>query len=72
MSEPETAGDVDPRATPGHIAELLGQVPTGLLIDGGWRPAETGQTFGVSDPATGQPLLRVADASPADALAGLA
>ena len=24
MSEPETAGDVDPRATPGHIAELLG------------------------------------------------
>ncbi len=72
MSEPETVGDVDPRATPGHIAELLGQVPTGLLIDGGWRPAETGQTFGVSDPATGQPLLRVADASPADALAGLA
>ncbi|WP_332603526.1 hypothetical protein [Arthrobacter sp. S2(2024)] len=31
---------------------LLARVPTGLLIDGEWRPAASGKTFDVEDPAT--------------------
>jgi succinate-semialdehyde dehydrogenase / glutarate-semialdehyde dehydrogenase len=50
---------------------LLAEVPTGLLIDGAWRPAASGDTFTVIDPATGQPLAEVADASPADGIAAL-
>ncbi|MCA0293954.1 MAG: NAD-dependent succinate-semialdehyde dehydrogenase [Actinobacteria bacterium] len=50
---------------------LLDAVPTGLLIGGQWRDASTGARFGVDDPATGQQLTTVADASPADAMAAL-
>lgn len=51
--------------------ELLGSVRTGLLIDGAWRPAASGKTFDVEDPATGKVLLSVADASPEDGMAAL-
>jgi succinate-semialdehyde dehydrogenase/glutarate-semialdehyde dehydrogenase len=44
----------------------------GLLIDGQWRPAEGGKTFSVDDPATGDVVGEVADASPADAAAAVA
>ncbi len=44
----------------------VGDVPTGLLIDGEWRP--TARSMEVTDPATGQPLSSIADASVADAL----
>ncbi|KAD3515219.1 aldehyde dehydrogenase family protein [Arthrobacter yangruifuii] len=47
-------------------AELLAQVPTGLLIDGQWRDAAGGRTFDVEDPATGKTLLSIADASAGD------
>ena len=47
-------------------AELLAQVPTGLLIDGQWRDASGGRTFDVEDPATGKVLLSIADASTED------
>ena len=47
-------------------AELLAQVPTGLLIDGQWRDAAGGRTFDVEDPATGKVLLSIADASTED------
>ena len=50
---------------------LLESVPTGLLIDGVWRPAEGGATLEVHDPATGRVLGRVADGSPADGVAAL-
>ena len=50
---------------------LLESVPTGLLIDGRWRPAEGGATLEVHDPATGRVLGRVADGSPADGMAAL-
>ena len=50
---------------------LLESVPTGLLIDGRWRPAEGGATLEVHDPATGRVLGRVADGSPADGVAAL-
>jgi succinate-semialdehyde dehydrogenase/glutarate-semialdehyde dehydrogenase len=51
---------------------LAGSVPTGLLVDGGWRPATGGATFAVEDPATGETLAEVADAAPQDGLAALA
>lgn len=50
-----------------HIDEL----PTGLLIDGEWRDASDGATFGVIDPATGETLLTIADASREDGLAAV-
>ena len=43
-----------------------------LLIDGDWRPAESGHTLEVENPATGEPLCTVADAGPGDAEAALA
>ncbi len=51
--------------------ELLARVPDGLFIGGQWRQAETGRTLEVHDPATGEVILRIADASPADGMAAL-
>lgn len=42
-----------------------------LFVDGKWVDASGGRTFGVTDPATGQTLCAVADASPADARTAL-
>lgn len=53
---------------PAAVAE---RVPTGLLVDGTWRPAASGATFAVTDPATTDTILEVADAGPDDALAAL-
>ncbi|MHA7304996.1 NAD-dependent succinate-semialdehyde dehydrogenase [Arthrobacter sp. TMN-49] len=50
---------------------LLASVPTGLLINGQWRSAASGRTFGVEDPATGNVLLEIADAGAADGAAAL-
>jgi succinate-semialdehyde dehydrogenase / glutarate-semialdehyde dehydrogenase len=46
-------------------------VPNELLIAGQWRPAGSGASFAVADPASGQTLARIADAGPADAVAAL-
>jgi succinate-semialdehyde dehydrogenase/glutarate-semialdehyde dehydrogenase len=46
-------------------------VPTGLFIGGEWRPAPAGAVFDVMDPATGEALCSVADASASDAVAAL-
>ncbi|HEX5495404.1 MAG TPA: NAD-dependent succinate-semialdehyde dehydrogenase [Mycobacteriales bacterium] len=43
-------------------------LPTLLFVDGKWVPAESGATFDVLDPATGQVLATVADAEVADGL----
>jgi succinate-semialdehyde dehydrogenase/glutarate-semialdehyde dehydrogenase len=51
--------------------DVVSRVETGLLIGGRWRPATGGGTFVVEDPATGEPLCEVSDATPADALAAL-
>ncbi|EOM75749.1 NAD-dependent succinate-semialdehyde dehydrogenase [Rhodococcus rhodnii] len=51
--------------------QLLRSLPTRLYLGGTWRDAENAATFAVSDPATGERLLDVADASPADAQAAL-
>lgn len=50
---------------------LAAHLPTGLLIDGRWRPATGGGTFPVEDPGTGETLFDVADATADDALAAL-
>ena len=49
----------------------LEQVPTQLFIGGEWRDASGGATVGVEDPATGETLVAVADATPEDATAAL-
>ncbi|MCW1249862.1 NAD-dependent succinate-semialdehyde dehydrogenase [Acaricomes phytoseiuli] len=57
--------------SPERISALLAEVPTGLLIDGQWRPAASGQRFAVENPATGEVLVEIADAGAADAAAAL-
>jgi succinate-semialdehyde dehydrogenase / glutarate-semialdehyde dehydrogenase len=51
---------------------VLEGVPTELYIDGRWRPATGAGTLPVEDPSTGETLVEVADAQPADALDALA
>ncbi len=50
---------------------VLDSVPPRLFVDGAWVDAEGGATLPVEDPATGQVIARVADASPKDALRAL-
>jgi succinate-semialdehyde dehydrogenase/glutarate-semialdehyde dehydrogenase len=50
---------------------VVADVPTGLLIDGEWRPAASGRTVAVTDPATGAVLAEVADGDYRDGLAAL-
>lgn len=52
-------------------SDLIRSTPTELLVDGAWRPAASGATFAVADPATGETLTHVADAAAADGLAAL-
>jgi len=49
-------------------AEAIG-APTQLIIAGRWMDASDGQTFEVHDPATGEVIASVADASVEDGLA---
>jgi succinate-semialdehyde dehydrogenase / glutarate-semialdehyde dehydrogenase len=51
---------------------VLEGVPTELYIGGRWRAATGSGTLPVEDPSTGETLVEVADAQPADALAALA
>ena len=49
----------------------LPAVPTQLYINGEWVPSSDGTTFAVTDPATGEVLANVADATPADGMRAL-
>src|SRR4051794_15656586 len=40
---------------------VLESVPDGLLIDGKWRPAASGRTLDVQDPATGAGIKTIAE-----------
>jgi succinate-semialdehyde dehydrogenase/glutarate-semialdehyde dehydrogenase len=51
--------------------DLLAKVPTGLFIGGEWQGAEGGGRLPVFDPATGDVLVEIADAAPADGLRAL-
>lgn len=53
-------------------AEISAKVPTELYIGGRWVPSSDGGRFDVSDPATGQVVASVADATVADGLAAVA
>ena len=46
-------------------------IQTDLLIGGTWRPAVGGERIDVLDPATGEPIAAVADASPEEARAAV-
>ena len=59
------AVETDPRQA------VVARVPTGLYIRGEWREATGGGTLAVEDPATGQELARIADATAGDATAAL-
>jgi succinate-semialdehyde dehydrogenase / glutarate-semialdehyde dehydrogenase len=50
---------------------VLGKVSTGLFIGGEWREGSDGKTIDVEDPATGQVLTSVADATLEDGVAAL-
>ncbi|MBW9110480.1 NAD-dependent succinate-semialdehyde dehydrogenase [Microbacterium trichothecenolyticum] len=52
-------------------SELLASVPDGLLIGGQWRAASGGKTLKVYDPATGEVVKEIANASPEDGKAAL-
>ncbi|MDC0767214.1 NAD-dependent succinate-semialdehyde dehydrogenase [Streptomyces sp. HD] len=45
---------------------VVRDVPKQLFIGGAWQDAESGRTLSVDNPATGEELCQVADASPAD------
>jgi succinate-semialdehyde dehydrogenase/glutarate-semialdehyde dehydrogenase len=46
---------------------VIQDVSKQLFIGGAWQDAESGRTLAVDNPATGQELCQVADASPAEA-----
>jgi len=54
-----------------RVSDVLQCAPTELFIGGLWRPAESGRTFPVLNPATEETLAEVADAGPTDSLAAL-
>lgn len=54
-----------------HEQALLDRVETGLLIGGTWEPSTTGATLDVHDPATGEVIKTVADATVEDAVRAL-
>jgi succinate-semialdehyde dehydrogenase/glutarate-semialdehyde dehydrogenase len=54
-----------------HETTLVERVPTGLLVNGEWRPADAGGTLPVDDPSTGEVIAEVADGSVADGKAAL-
>jgi succinate-semialdehyde dehydrogenase/glutarate-semialdehyde dehydrogenase len=58
-------------ADPAREHAVVDAVPTDLLIGGRWRPAASGATLTVEDPATGKALVEIADAGPDDGLAAL-
>ena len=59
-------------ATDAHEQGVIDAVPKELLVGGDWRPAASGNTFAVEDPATAATLCDVADGDAGDAMAALA
>ncbi len=55
----------------GTEAQILRDVPKQLFIAGAWRDGAQGATLAVHDPATGETIAQIADATPGDALDAL-
>ncbi len=70
-----TRADSEAKHSPTALDEreraALELAPSALYIGGQWRPASGGATLGVEDPATGDTVAEVPDATPRDALAAL-
>jgi succinate-semialdehyde dehydrogenase / glutarate-semialdehyde dehydrogenase len=64
-------GSLDPRTTASAEQAVLDGVKTQLYIDGAWRDARESGTLPVEDPATGDTIAEIADATPEDADAAL-
>jgi len=60
-----------PVVTAAERRRVVEAVPTGLFVGGSWGPSSSGETIDVVDPATGEVLVAVADATPADGLRAL-
>ena len=58
-------------ARPAAQQAVLEAVPKQLYIGGQWRAGAGGETLAVENPATGETIARVADATPQDALDAL-
>lgn len=56
---------------PADEDRVLSAVAKDLFVGGEWLPARSGRRLAVEDPATGQVVAEVADASPADSTAAL-
>lgn len=54
-----------------HAEQLLNSIPTDIWIGGKQTAASTGERFAVLNPASGEQLATVADATSSDALAAL-
>ncbi|WP_368498511.1 NAD-dependent succinate-semialdehyde dehydrogenase [Herbiconiux sp. A18JL235] len=54
-----------------HETELISRIPNRLFIGGEWVAGEGDKTLDVFDPATGERLVAIADASPADGMRAL-
>ncbi|MGD9607222.1 MAG: NAD-dependent succinate-semialdehyde dehydrogenase [Leucobacter sp.] len=54
-----------------HEQDLLDRVEAGLAIGGNWQASATGATFDVQDPATGEVIKSIADATVEDAVRAL-
>ncbi|GAA0514007.1 MULTISPECIES: NAD-dependent succinate-semialdehyde dehydrogenase [Streptomyces] len=54
-----------------HEQELIDRVQDGLGIAGTWEPASSGERFDILDPATGEIIKSVADATAEDAVRAL-
>ncbi|MDV6275600.1 NAD-dependent succinate-semialdehyde dehydrogenase [Rhodococcus erythropolis] len=54
-----------------HEQDLLNRVETGIGVGGTWATSSSGATFTVEDPATGQVIKTIADATVDDAIRAL-
>jgi succinate-semialdehyde dehydrogenase / glutarate-semialdehyde dehydrogenase len=63
--------EIEESMTNARESELLASVPDGLFIAGEWRGAHDGGTFHVRDPATGEIVRTIADATVADGTAAM-
>src|SRR3712207_6145807 len=64
-------GDRGDMTTTTQEEQAVERVPKQLYLGGEWRDAAGGATLAVEDPATGEALCEVADATPDDAVAAL-
>src|SRR5215212_1525283 len=70
-SRPSPRSSLGAMSTPTAEHAVVEAVPTQLYIRGDWRDAAEGGTLAVEDPATGETLTEVADATVDDAKAAL-